>query len=120
MTLPIISRIASLWSRHSWREMNLPKFSQIARVIGQSEEGITFEVDAVGQTKWKPATEGAYKHFAKRSGRVLLACSHNDSLEVIQENYAHPLADAVHLAFSGHRPLRLTPDHIWLTIAQGF
>ena len=30
------------------------------------------------------------------------------------------LAAAVHLAFSEHRPLRLTPDHIWLTIAQGF
>ncbi len=32
----------------------------------------------------------------------------------------HPLIDAVHLAFSQHRPLTLTPDSIWLTIAQGF
>ncbi len=32
----------------------------------------------------------------------------------------HPLMEAVHLAFSNHRPLALSPDTIWLTIAQGF
>jgi hypothetical protein len=31
----------------------------------------------------------------------------------------HPLIAAAHLAFSGHRPLELSPDVIWLTIAQG-
>jgi hypothetical protein len=100
--------------------MNLPKLSQIARVIEHSEDGITFEVDQVKKTPRNLLTEGAYKHFAKRSERRLLACSHKDSLEVIREKGVHPLAGAVHLAFSEHRPLRLTPDHIWLTIAQGF
>jgi hypothetical protein len=32
----------------------------------------------------------------------------------------HPLIDAVHIAFSQHRPLTLSPDAIWLVIAQGF
>jgi hypothetical protein len=32
----------------------------------------------------------------------------------------HPLIDAVHVAFSQHRPLTLSPDAIWLVIAQGF
>lgn len=32
----------------------------------------------------------------------------------------HPVVNAVHLAFAGHRPLTLTPDAIWTTIAQGF
>src|SRR5271166_5241177 len=32
----------------------------------------------------------------------------------------HPLVDAVHIAFSQHRPLTLAPDDIWLVIAQGF
>lgn len=32
----------------------------------------------------------------------------------------HPLIDAVHIAFSQHRPLVLSPDCVWLTIAQGF
>src|SRR6185295_5028976 len=40
------------------------------------------------------------------------------------ENYVdgvaiHPLAAAVHLAFSGHRPIVFTPDILWLTIVQG-
>jgi Domain of unknown function (DUF4419) len=100
--------------------MKLPKFGQIARVIEHSEDGITFEVDAVKKTPRNLLTEGAYKHFAKHSERRLLACSHKDSLEVVWGNDVHPLAGAVHLAFSEHRPLRLTPDHIWLTIAQGF
>ena len=32
----------------------------------------------------------------------------------------HPFVDAVHIAFSQHRPLTLSPDAIWLLIAQGF
>jgi hypothetical protein len=32
----------------------------------------------------------------------------------------HPLIDAVHTAFSQHRPLTISPDGIWLVIAQGF
>jgi len=32
----------------------------------------------------------------------------------------HPLIDAVHTAFAEHRPLILSPDCIWLAIAQGF
>jgi len=32
----------------------------------------------------------------------------------------NPLVNAVHLAFATHYPLRLTPDAIWTTIAQGF
>src|SRR5215510_11290684 len=100
--------------------MKLPKLSRTARVIEHSEDGITFAVDAVKKTPRNLLTEGAYRHFAKHSERPLLACSHKDSLEVVRENNVHPLAGAVHLAFSEHRPLRLTPDHIWLTIAQGF
>ena len=32
----------------------------------------------------------------------------------------HPLVETVHQAFSRHYPLTLSPDCIWLTIAQGF
>jgi hypothetical protein len=32
----------------------------------------------------------------------------------------HPLIEAVHTAFSEHRPLVLSPDAVWLVIAQGF
>ena len=32
----------------------------------------------------------------------------------------HPFVAAVHAAFDGHRPLVLSPDAVWLCIAQGF
>lgn len=32
----------------------------------------------------------------------------------------HPLLEAIHIAFAEHRPLALSPDSVWLAIAQGF
>ena len=32
----------------------------------------------------------------------------------------HPFVGAAHAAFDGHRPLELSPDAVWLCIAQGF
>ncbi|MEM9454475.1 MAG: DUF4419 domain-containing protein [Myxococcota bacterium] len=32
----------------------------------------------------------------------------------------HPLVGAVHLAFDLHLPLELSPDHVWIVLAQGF
>ena len=31
----------------------------------------------------------------------------------------HPLVTALHLAYAEHRPVRLSPDMIWLLICQG-
>jgi hypothetical protein len=50
-------------------------------------------------------------------GRVEACWSH--SLDCVAGVGHHPLIAAAHLAFSGHRPLVLSPDVIWLTIAQG-
>lgn len=36
------------------------------------------------------------------------------------QTFLHPLMQAVHVAFSQHRPLVFTPDAIWLTLVQGF
>lgn len=33
---------------------------------------------------------------------------------------ANPFVSAVHAAWAEHRPLAISPDHIWLCIAQGF
>src|SRR5262245_22062239 len=37
-----------------------------------------------------------------------------------QTGAPHPLFEAVHTAFASHFPLILSPDDIWLCIAQGF
>jgi hypothetical protein len=48
-----------------------------------------------------------------------LALGADAELQVVDHGGTHPLLGAVHLAFAGHRPLVLSPDAVWLTIAQG-
>jgi hypothetical protein len=43
-----------------------------------------------------------------------------DQHQLDQQRFINPLIEAVHLAFSSHRSLVLSPDCIWLTIVQGF
>src|SRR3712207_455320 len=75
----------------------------------------TFAVDPVEEAlappTTKPLQEGleGVRWFAPGPETRVLASTH-----------AHPLLEAVHCAFSEHRPLVLSPDVVWLTIAQGF
>jgi Domain of unknown function (DUF4419) len=46
------------------------------------------------------------------------ACSQSDDNLVASVRF-HPLLAAIHLAFDEHRPLSLSPDMMWLLIAQG-
>ncbi len=48
-----------------------------------------------------------------------LALGGDPQLEVVDHGGTHPLLGAVHLAFAEHRPLVLSPDAVWMTIAQG-
>lgn len=80
---------------------------------------VTFEVDRV-----RPAVEPAPaaplpEVFGRVARRTLLTCTDVD-VSLLTQTSVHPLAAAVHFAFTQHRPLILSPDVIWLTIAQGF
>ncbi|WP_018349794.1 DUF4419 domain-containing protein [Longispora albida] len=48
-----------------------------------------------------------------------LAISGDPDLAVLETDGVHPLLSAVARAFADHRPLVLSPDAVWLTIAQG-
>lgn len=48
-----------------------------------------------------------------------LAVGGDPGLAVLAPDGVHPLLSAVARAFAGHRPLVLSPDAVWLTIAQG-
>lgn len=48
-----------------------------------------------------------------------LAVGGDPDLPVLEPDGAHPLLSAVGRAFAEHRPLVLSPDAVWLTIAQG-
>jgi hypothetical protein len=41
------------------------------------------------------------------------------ALPMVEHHGVHPLLSAIGRAFNDHRPLVLTPDAVWLTIAQG-
>lgn len=73
-----------------------------------------FEVDKV-----KPA--GARLPTSPRGSRHpgALAIGGDPTQPVIDHGGTHPLLAAVGLAFAQHRPLVLSPDAVWLTIAQG-
>ena len=97
--------------------------------------GITFSVDKVeGSAKGLPLTT-LLENFEIRAGASVLILPEQTSPAVAPEGFLtkqcmqdkldghrflNPLIEAVHLAFSGHRPLVLSPDCIWLTIVQGF
>ena len=100
--------------------------------------GISFAVDPVTPAAQPVWTETLAVSLGRRFQRKILALPEAqqlvinagvDSLREPQrtESYTsnigsrcHPLIDAVHVAFSQHRPLTLSPDAIWLVIAQGF
>lgn len=90
--------------------------------------GVTFAVDDVEPAETPLPTWSSGEGLAARLGRPVLA-SDVESESLVREpetghalrplHSAHPLFDAVHSAFGEHRPLVLSPDAIWLTIAQG-
>lgn len=47
------------------------------------------------------------------------ACSRSHD-QLIAHIFFHPVVAAIHLAFSDHRPLVLSPDMLWLLVLQGF
>lgn len=94
--------------------------SVLAPIREQTVGQIRFCVDDVKSAQKRLPTKNAKFQLENHLGKQLLAFSHNDTFEVIQDQGIHSLALAVHAAFSEHRPLLLTPDIIWITLAQGF
>jgi hypothetical protein len=124
------------FERPAAENVSVPLGTEKQLELGKS--GITFAVDSVmpaAKTIW---TETLADSLARRLQRKILVLPENqqhvinarfDSLKEQQRtrvdvrnigSQCHPLIDAVHVAFSQHRPLTLSPDSIWLVIAQGF
>ncbi len=51
---------------------------------------------------------------------ALRRCREGADGKLITNVPCHPFVGAVHVAFDEHRPLELSPDAVWLCIAQGF
>lgn len=92
-----------MWSKLSLSRRNLPGFS----------------VDDVKPSKERLSGMKMAPKLEKDLRRKVLAVP-DPEREIVHPRGYHPLIDAVHTAFSGHYALCLSPDAIWLTIAQGF
>lgn len=66
-------------------------------------------------SQWPPRAE----QTAARPAEPVEACSRYHGQLVAGVSF-HPVVAAVHLAFNDHRPLALSPDILWLLVAQGF
>ncbi len=80
---------------------------------------ISFAVDTVPRAESAAPSFPLPEVFARLAGRPLVSCTDVD-VRLLRQTGVHPLAAAVYRSFVEHRPLVLTPDAIWLTIAQGF
>ena len=83
---------------------------------------------ALPETAYKCAVESLLKRPPKsapltedgpHTGPRVEACTQYHGRLVANVHY-HPVVAATHLAFEDHRPLTLSPDILWLLVAQGF
>lgn len=100
-----------------------------SRVIPVSD--VTPATDALDETLYTNAIEAlslVYGPPNRSTGlpeslvlpfKTVEACSHYDR-PLVADVRVHPVISALHLAFKDHRPCALSPDMVWLMIAQGF
>lgn len=91
-----------------------------ATVLQQLSAQICFQVDDVETAKDTLSLVNAKSYLEQQCDTPLIAFSHDAEFEIVEQAGNHPFATAVHIAFSQHRPLIITPDSIWMVIAQGF
>jgi hypothetical protein len=77
-----------------------------------------FAVDPVAAATKPLPTEKAKVSVERLLGTPVEACD-SYSAAVVRQPGFHALIAAAHLAYQHHYPLTLTPDAIWLTLAQG-
>jgi hypothetical protein len=80
---------------------------------------VTFAVDDVIPAPFPLQECGLAESLAARVKEPVLGSSHGPQVRFVSPSDTHPLMAAVHMAFSDHRPLVLSPDIVWVTIAQG-
>ncbi|HEX8913100.1 MAG TPA: DUF4419 domain-containing protein [Humisphaera sp.] len=92
----------------------MPTQSQTA-----SRPGVTFRVADVTPAA-APLAEVPYREAVETAlGTPVESCPSRLHTKLVPAFY-NPFVHAAHLAFDGHRPLAIAPDHVWLLVCQGF
>lgn len=91
-------------------------FSMMAYSV-EKKTGYTFSVNKVKIAE-KVLRETSLQEIIKQKFGEPEAYSKNSEKMIFARN--HPFVEAIHHSFASHRPLIISPDHIWLLITQGF
>lgn len=83
-------------------------------MVGISGAGASFAVDDVTRAIDAPDSVTVDEALGAR-----VVASLAPRARVLRPRGVHPLLDAIDRAFAEHRPLVLTPDGVWITIARG-
>jgi hypothetical protein len=82
---------------------------------------VGFAVDDVTPSTEVLATSDCLAAMQEKLARKILTSPvQGRQVVAVTTECSNPLVGAIHLAFSRHLPLTLSPDAIWLTIVQGF
>src|SRR5579872_7434115 len=89
----------------------------VAKIVGRKDSEITFRVDAV-----TPASHALHESPAVQAVRETVNMKIDSASEHARKfvPVRNGLFGVVRAAFMDHRPLVLTPDSVWQTLAQGF
>jgi hypothetical protein len=80
--------------------------------------GTTFAVQQVERATRPLPTCKTHEALNRLLGRPVEACC-DYTADCLQNVTFHPLLAAAHFSFSQHRPLVLSPDMVWVAVAQG-
>lgn len=80
---------------------------------------VTFAVSPVGLATDPFRSIGPQRVLEALLGRAPEAWQ-VPSEPLVGHAYHHPLLQAAHLAFARHYPLTISPDAVWICLAQGF
>src|SRR3954471_4751711 len=83
-----------------------------------TKQTMTFAVDDVPAGTGRLPTEPLKSSVERVLGTPVEACD-SYTARVVEQPGFHSLVAAADLAYRHHYPLVLTPDAVWLTIAQG-
>jgi Domain of unknown function (DUF4419) len=101
--IPLVDMRISLWDRSA------------------SHRPLRFAVDDVTPSNEVLATSDCLAAMqAKLARKIVASPVTGRQVVAATTECSNPLVGAMHLAFSRHLPLTLSPDAIWLTIVQGF
>lgn len=99
----------------------IPAFQSKDTIVKEFKkpQGISFEVAGVKLADTLLVTNPAKKVVENKLGKTILWMPEDHLPQDVVECYNHGFIQTVQECYDTHRPLVLTPDHIWLVICQG-